>query len=437
MANVRDFEYIAEIARYGSISKAAEALYLSQPTLTKFLQRVEREAGQPLFHRVGKRFVLTPAGEVYVARAKSILQLEHQLEQELADLAAMRSGSIRLGTTAGRSSYIARQVAPLFRQEFPGVRLLLHISHTERLMKMMQNNELDMALANCDQDFPALSADPIGEDEMVLVVPANSPLVDKARRKEGFRFPVIGVEHWREEPFVLSASISHSYSLAMDYFRELGITPIAMGNKELWQAIQLFGGMTVQEMAAMPFDQAFSGDPAAEDVVHSHDQRPVILEIKIIGSDKRDFSAFCDILGDSPMQEAQTGEAGVGDHGRVGIAGDVAKEIHVTFFAESEKIVDRKSMPVRPFADPHDQFRNQAVGRQRQKNADVGRTAAACEKFRGPVAAISHFRSFFQNQFPGGFRDEAVFVRFGVEDPGDDGERNTERIGDVFEFDHG
>ena len=159
MANVRDFEYIAEIARYGSISRAAEALYLSQPTLTKFLQRVEREAGQPLFHRVGKRFILTPAGEVYVARAKSILQLEHQLEQELADLAAMRSGSIRLGTTAGRSSYIARQVAPLFRQEFPGVRLLLHISHTERLMKMMQNNELDMALANCDQDFPALSAD--------------------------------------------------------------------------------------------------------------------------------------------------------------------------------------------------------------------------------------------------------------------------------------
>lgn len=101
MANVRDFEYITEIARYGSISKAAEALYLSQPTLTKFLQRVEREAGQPLFHRVGKRFVLTPAGEVYVARAKSILQLEHQLQQELSDLAAMRSGQHPPGSHRG------------------------------------------------------------------------------------------------------------------------------------------------------------------------------------------------------------------------------------------------------------------------------------------------------------------------------------------------
>lgn len=225
MANVRDFEYITEIARYGSISKAAEALYLSQPTLTKFLQRVEREAGQPLFHRVGKRFVLTPAGEVYVARAKSILQLEHQLQQELSDLAAMRSGNIRLGATAGRASYIARQVAPQFHEEYPGVRLMLTISHTERLLKMMQNNELDMALANYDQDFPTLAANPIGEDEMVLVVPASSPLVQKAQRQPGFRFPVIGVEHWKEQEFILPSSISHSYHLAMDYFRELGITP--------------------------------------------------------------------------------------------------------------------------------------------------------------------------------------------------------------------
>ena len=77
MANVRDFEYITAIAQYGSISKASEALFLSQPTLSKFLQRVEKELGLPLFHRVGKRFILTSAGEIYVARSRSILELEH------------------------------------------------------------------------------------------------------------------------------------------------------------------------------------------------------------------------------------------------------------------------------------------------------------------------------------------------------------------------
>ena len=105
MANVRDFQYIAEIARYGSITKAAEALYLSQPTLTKFLQRVEQEVGTPLFHRVGKRFIPTPAGEVYVEKAHSILLLNSQLDQELDALASMRRGSVRVGTTAGRADY--------------------------------------------------------------------------------------------------------------------------------------------------------------------------------------------------------------------------------------------------------------------------------------------------------------------------------------------
>ena len=225
MANVRDFEYIVEIARHGSISKAAQALYLTQPTLTKFLQRVEREVGEPLFHRVGKRFVLTPAGEIYVSKAKSILQLNHEVEQELADLAAMRSGSIRLGTTAGRSGYVARVVAPLFYQEYPDVRVLLTISHTDQLLKMIQNNELDIVLANCDQELTALEVQPLAEDEMVLVVPAHSPLITKARPMEGFRFPVIQAKDWCGEDFVLPSSISHSYRLVMDYFRELNVAP--------------------------------------------------------------------------------------------------------------------------------------------------------------------------------------------------------------------
>lgn len=225
MANVRDFEYIVEIAQYGSVSKAAQALYLSQPTLTKFLQRVEREVGQPLFHRVGKRFVLTPAGEIYVSKAKSILRLNHELEQELTDLAAMRSGSIRLGTTAGRSGYVARVVAPLFYREYPDVRLLLTIAHTDQLLKMIQNNELDIVLSNCDQEFDALQAQPLAEDEMVLVVPTHSPLIAKAQAVEGFRFPVIQAKDWCREDFVLPSAISHSYRLAMDYFRELNITP--------------------------------------------------------------------------------------------------------------------------------------------------------------------------------------------------------------------
>lgn len=225
MANVRDFQYISEIARYGSISKAAEALYISQPTLTKFLQRVERETGGPLFHRAGKKLLPTPAGEVYVEKARSILLLSSQLDQELDDLAMMRQGSIRLGTTAGRADHTVSAILPRFARQYPGVRVLLTMGHTQQLLRMIHNNELDMVLANYAGEQSALDHEYIGEEELVLAVPKDSFLVRGAKREEGFRFPVTSPEQWRDEPFVLPSAVSRSYLLAQEYFRSVGVQP--------------------------------------------------------------------------------------------------------------------------------------------------------------------------------------------------------------------
>jgi len=225
MANVRDFQYISEIARYGSISKAAEALYITQPTLTKFLQRMEQEIGIPLFHRVGKKFIPTPAGEIFVEKARSILLLSSQLDQELDDLATMRRGSVRLGTTAGRADYVVSAVLPRFARQYPGIRVLLSMGHTGQLLRMIQNNELDMVLANYQEEHPALVHEDIGEEELVLAVPSGSPLVQSAQRLDGFRFPVTAPEQWRDEPFVLPSAISRSYLLAQSYFRAVGVQP--------------------------------------------------------------------------------------------------------------------------------------------------------------------------------------------------------------------
>lgn len=225
MANVRDFEYITAIAQYGSISKASEALFLSQPTLSKFLQRVEKEVGLPLFHRVGKKFVPTPAGEIYVARSKSILELEQQMRQELTDLATMQSGTIRLGTTSGRSIFIAQQVIPAFRQMYPRIRLILYsLGHSE-LIRSMQNNELDFALVNYVEDPASFRVIPTGEDELVLVAPQHSPLDDLAITCSGHRFPVVPVEHWKQLEFVLPPSTSYSHRLVQRYWDELRIQP--------------------------------------------------------------------------------------------------------------------------------------------------------------------------------------------------------------------
>ncbi len=258
MVNVRDFQYVAEIARWGSISKAAEALYITQPTLTKFLQRVEGEVGTPLFYRVGKRFLPTPAGELYIARAESILRLSQQLEQELRDLSALRSGSIRMGATAGRVDYIVTAVLPQFCRRYPGVRVLLGMHHTQQMMQMILNNELDILVANHDEEQPALEYEYLGEDELALAVPAGSPLAGAARQVEGFRYPVISPEDWREEPFVLPSIGSRSRSLAESYFQSVGVRPRVvaelMGIQAVMSAVQ--AGVGVSIFTSVPYPSA-------------------------------------------------------------------------------------------------------------------------------------------------------------------------------------
>lgn len=72
----RDLSYVLAIAKYQNITKAADALYITQPTLTKFLQSLESQMGQKLFRKLGHRFVLTYAGERYVSKATEILNLK-------------------------------------------------------------------------------------------------------------------------------------------------------------------------------------------------------------------------------------------------------------------------------------------------------------------------------------------------------------------------
>ena len=82
----KDLNYMVAIAKFQNITKAADSLCLTQPTLTKFLQNIERDLGQKLFSRVGNKFVLTYAGDCYLRKAKEMLALKKELDQELSDI---------------------------------------------------------------------------------------------------------------------------------------------------------------------------------------------------------------------------------------------------------------------------------------------------------------------------------------------------------------
>ena len=86
MIDFKELTYVVAIAKYQNITKAAESLYITQPTLSKFLQTLEKNLGQKLFRKLGNRFLLTYAGERYVSKAIEILNLKKELDQEMGDV---------------------------------------------------------------------------------------------------------------------------------------------------------------------------------------------------------------------------------------------------------------------------------------------------------------------------------------------------------------
>lgn len=93
----RDLTYLLAIARQQNITRAAESLYLSQPTLSKFLKGLEGELGLPLFERLGYKYIPTYAGEQYIKKAKEILALKKELDQQMGDIIKNNEGYLKIG----------------------------------------------------------------------------------------------------------------------------------------------------------------------------------------------------------------------------------------------------------------------------------------------------------------------------------------------------
>ena len=95
--NTREQEYMLALDKTRSITRAAEQLHVTQPTLSLFLTNLEKRLGTPLFHRLGKKLVPTQVGEAYLRRAQQIVALKYDFEMEMSDLTSGRQGTLHVG----------------------------------------------------------------------------------------------------------------------------------------------------------------------------------------------------------------------------------------------------------------------------------------------------------------------------------------------------
>jgi len=171
-------EYILEIARCRSITKAANNLGISQSALSQILLRVEREIDASLFTRQKRALQLTPAGELYVDTAQKIVHLRNKLSADLKDLSESRR--LRIGVTSFWGMRMMKEILPVFYEKYPDRLVELKQYSHATLHNEFLNFKVDIAAGTLtNSEILPENCEILREEEMVLIVNKNQPFARK------------------------------------------------------------------------------------------------------------------------------------------------------------------------------------------------------------------------------------------------------------------
>ncbi len=199
--NLKQLRYVLVLSNEGSFSKAAEVLNISQPSLSQYVKKIEKEIGLDLFDRVGGNVKLTDAGRVYIEAGKQILDIEHQMNSKFIDISSFKTGTLTIGTSPFRSATMMPLVAKRFQEMYPGMHLIIEEHVTSDLIDGMEHGEFDFCIMMLPVNGKVFSYEQIMEEEIVLAVPASYPKIN-AEPMKNRKFGAIDIREISENALV-------------------------------------------------------------------------------------------------------------------------------------------------------------------------------------------------------------------------------------------
>ncbi|MGJ3403152.1 LysR family transcriptional regulator [Glutamicibacter sp. Je.9.36] len=175
LEQLRGFTAIAEV---GHFTRAAEQLHLAQPSLSRQIATLEQELGSELFHRARGNITLTAAGQALLPRARRMLADEESIRSEMADLAGLHRGRVRLGAPPTLCVSLVAEALSIFRTRYPGVQLQIFEAGSHKLLEQLDGGALDLALIVTSEhavNDNHLENLPLLEEELVVIDALEHP----------------------------------------------------------------------------------------------------------------------------------------------------------------------------------------------------------------------------------------------------------------------
>jgi DNA-binding transcriptional LysR family regulator len=170
-----------KVAELQSITKAARALHLSQPAVTKHVQLLEVELRVPLFTRVSNGMSLTGAGIAYLEHVQVITQADEQIAQHLQAPSGISTGRLRLGTNKTLLAYYLPEILNRFKRRYPSVICEVIDGNTDTVIGALLDQHIDLALIEGPCQRPEFQKQTFLEDEIVWIASPGDPVLKIAR----------------------------------------------------------------------------------------------------------------------------------------------------------------------------------------------------------------------------------------------------------------
>ncbi len=220
--DLKQIEYIVQIAKENNITHAAEKLFITQSAMNQQLLKLEKELGTPLFYRSRTDWRPTAAGEVYLKNAHEILRLKKETYKLINDISETKRGNISIGLTQERGIQMFTAIYPDFHNEFPDVVVTPLEAGVTKQQELISRSDLDIGILTiCDGERPNLRYINICAEDIVLAVPATHRLAEHAAQP----MSDIDLRLFENEPFVVMHKGSTLRPLIDGIFKAAGFSP--------------------------------------------------------------------------------------------------------------------------------------------------------------------------------------------------------------------
>ncbi|MBQ9299587.1 MAG: LysR family transcriptional regulator [Clostridia bacterium] len=287
MKTDNSYQYVSMILEKGNFTEAAKALYISQPSLSQYISRLENEIGSRIFIPDMKPPTLTEAGRIFMAQESRMRSIHAQMLQQIQEIEMLGRGLVTIGASHYRSMTLLVEAIPRFKEKYPNIEIRVEEDKTDALAKAAAKNITDFSIVMLPLTNPKLGYIRLFDEEILVAMPPSHPLcrdMDISSPQEP-PYPVLDFTCLKNDPFILIKRGQHLRNTYLELFQRFEFTPnIVMETDDM---------PTAQSLSAVGVGISLVPDHLVDAKIYTRRpiyfsiQQPVAKRVVVAAFDKR------------------------------------------------------------------------------------------------------------------------------------------------------